>query len=103
MAAPAEEVDEFIDRVDEVSRLIDGLAAGTLPPEYIDAKLAARAQHKHRPPVVTKTSALPHGGTSQFPGDTAGASDAGEGDGEAAAAEVDVQRQAELMRKVRLS
>jgi hypothetical protein len=32
------EVEDFTDRVDEVTRLIAGLKDGSLPPEYIDRK-----------------------------------------------------------------
>ncbi|KAK9823542.1 hypothetical protein WJX72_003579 [[Myrmecia] bisecta] len=48
MGVPAlptpDEVEEFTDRVDEITRLIDGLQKGTLPPEYIDKKEQAREQ-----------------------------------------------------------
>ena len=32
------EADDFVDRVDEVSRLIEGLKDGTLPAEYVDQR-----------------------------------------------------------------
>ncbi|KAG2442702.1 hypothetical protein HXX76_002785 [Chlamydomonas incerta] len=37
-SAPEEDVEEFIGNVDEVHRLIEGLKAGTISPEYIDSK-----------------------------------------------------------------
>lgn len=33
------EADEFLSKVDEVSRLLEGLKAGSIPPEYIDTKV----------------------------------------------------------------
>jgi len=41
MPAP-EEVDGFLDSVSEVSRLIDGLKAGSISPEYVDSVLLAK-------------------------------------------------------------
>lgn len=35
------EVSEFSSKVDEVSNLIDGLAKGTISPQYVDSKLEA--------------------------------------------------------------
>ena len=37
------EVGEFVDKVDEISRLIDGLSKGTISPEYIDRKMEQKA------------------------------------------------------------
>jgi hypothetical protein len=37
------DVEDFIEDVDEVARLIDGLKAGTLPPDYVDARIAERS------------------------------------------------------------
>jgi hypothetical protein len=34
-----EEAEEFSKRADEIAMLVDGLAKGTLSPEYIDSKL----------------------------------------------------------------
>jgi hypothetical protein len=90
------DLDEFIDNVSEVSRLIDSLKAGTISPEYVDKKLAARAaqteQQKHSP----ATPGIPHTvtplPTAASAGDDADQDDA-ERKGEAA-------KQAELLRKV---
>ena len=38
--AGLEEAEDFLDRVNEVTRLIDGLKDGTLPPEYVDKREA---------------------------------------------------------------
>ena len=40
MAEP--DVEAFVQQVDEVSRLIEGLKAGTLSPDYVDTKIQAR-------------------------------------------------------------
>lgn len=34
----SEEADEFVSRVDEVSRLIDGLSTGKITPQYVEQK-----------------------------------------------------------------
>ena len=39
------EVDEFIENVDDVVRLVEGLKAGTISPEYVDSKLEQK-QHQ---------------------------------------------------------
>lgn len=36
------DIDDFLDSVSEVSRLIDGLHAGTITPEYIDSKILSK-------------------------------------------------------------
>jgi hypothetical protein len=38
----AEEVDDFTEKVDEVTRLIKGLQSGALPPEYIDKQIGEK-------------------------------------------------------------
>lgn len=48
----SEEADGFNARVDEVSMLIDGLSKGTISPEYIDSKLAAKAKKAEQAPKV---------------------------------------------------
>jgi hypothetical protein len=110
MTASPGEVDSFIENVDEVARLIDGLAAGTLPPEYIarrfEERLPRGAAPAPRPCAVPRPG--PHdaaNGKQGHPtccrdgGDAAGARDVhGEADDEAEAA-----RKADLMRKVRRS
>ena len=42
------EVGEFVDKVDELSRLIDGLAKGTISPEYIDRKMEQKSKAQDR-------------------------------------------------------
>lgn len=46
-AGPDEDVEAFIDKVSEVSRLVEGLKAGTISPEYVDRKQQLR-QDKER-------------------------------------------------------
>jgi hypothetical protein len=56
MAGPAlpsrEDADEFVGKIEEVSRLIDGLSRGTITPDYVDAKMDREAS-KSTPKVVT--------------------------------------------------
>jgi hypothetical protein len=92
----ASELDDFIDNVSEVSRLIDSLKAGTISPEYVDKKIAARAaqpEQQTRTPAIASTphTASPLSNTASA-GDDADLDDA-ERKGEAA-------KQAELLRKV---
>lgn len=42
MLPGSQEVEAFVDSVSEVSRLIEGLKAGTISPAYVDGKLAAQ-------------------------------------------------------------
>ena len=55
------EVGDFVDKVDELSRLIDGLSKGTISPEYIDRKLEQKAPSKEEsaraPPPVGSAAA----------------------------------------------
>ncbi|KAG2450163.1 hypothetical protein HYH02_000265 [Chlamydomonas schloesseri] len=44
LSAPEEDVEEFIGNVDEVHRLIEGLKAGTISPDYIDSKTKLKQQ-----------------------------------------------------------
>ncbi|GFR41120.1 hypothetical protein Agub_g1764 [Astrephomene gubernaculifera] len=39
-----EDVEDFLEKVDEVNRLIEGLKVGTISPEYIDTKLQLKQQ-----------------------------------------------------------
>lgn len=109
MAVDPGEVHDFLESVNEVSRLIDGLAAGTLPPEYVDGKIAARAQAAGSQRGPAPCAAARPGPTKRTAGSTqafhATGSDAeacrdagGPGGGE----EADAARKAELMRKVGL-
>jgi len=65
MAPPLDDpdVEEFLDNVNDVSMLIEGLKAGTISPEYIDkrqelkarsSKAPAASQTCHGPPNQTK-------------------------------------------------
>jgi hypothetical protein len=90
------DVEDFIDNVSEVSRLIESLKAGTISPEYVDKKIAARAAQQEQQKGSPAPPSTPHA-TSQPPlsaksSDSANQDDA-ERKGEAA-------RQAELLRKV---
>ena len=40
------EAEEFIDKVDDIARLINGLHEGTLPPEYIDSVLEEKEEKR---------------------------------------------------------
>jgi hypothetical protein len=91
--ASADEVDEFIDRVDEVTRLIDGLNSGTLPPDYIDRKI--EAQQRDRDAAAARTAPK---GPLPGPG-SRGASDAAASRDAGGTAKAEEARQAELMRK----
>jgi hypothetical protein len=92
----ASDLDDFIDNVSEVSRLIDSLKAGTISPEYVDKKLAARAAQPEQQKHIPATASIPHNAPARPPtvaaGDDADQDDA-ERRGEAA-------KQAELLRKV---
>eukprot|EP00951_Prasinocladus_malaysianus_P017978 scaffold142433_cov43-Prasinocladus_malaysianus.AAC.1 len=51
VAMPSEsEANDFMEKVDEVTRLIEGLREGTLPPSYVDSKMQAKedAERKER-------------------------------------------------------
>lgn len=51
-----EDADSFAEKVDEVSRLVDGLAKGTLTPDYVDAKMQRQAQQIQATKVQDKGS-----------------------------------------------
>ena len=94
--ASAGEVDDFIDHVDEVSRLINGLAAGTIPPDYVDRKVEQRQREQEAASAGAKgRPALPPGSRPQPPSgcDVDSSSDAD-------CAVEEEARQAGLMRKV---
>jgi hypothetical protein len=82
-----QDVDAFLDSVSEVSRLIDGLKAGTIPPEYVDGKIAQRSVKQQ---TESKLTAQQDVGPSP---DRAAAPDKDAADAAAA-------KQAELLRKV---
>jgi hypothetical protein len=84
------DVDAFLDSVSEVSRLIDGLKAGTLPPEYIDGKIAERTGKQQQ---VADAVQGPSAQTAAAPKTVVGRV-------AAAAADQDAGKQAELLRKV---
>jgi hypothetical protein len=84
VSADGQDIDAFLDSVSEVSRLIDGLKAGSITPEYVDNKIAQRSH-----PKPQKGQATPAAQQQNRPADEAAA------DKDAAAA-----KQAELLRKV---
>ena len=45
----AEEAEDFISKVDEVSRLIEGLKQGAITPDYIDKKVQAKQVRPFEP------------------------------------------------------
>lgn len=93
-----EDVDSFLDSVSEVTRLIDGLKAGTLPPDYVDKKIAERGEksskQKPKPAAAQASTASIKSATP-----TAAADGGGECD-DADAADTEAARQAELRRKL---
>lgn len=97
--ACTEDVDDFIERVDEVSRLINGLSAGTIPVDYVDRKIEQRRREQDAPAADAKArGALPPGSQPKAgPG-----SDADQGKDAEVAAKEEEARQADLMRKVRV-
>jgi hypothetical protein len=54
MAEP--DVQHFLDEVDEVSRLIDGLKSGALSPDYVDGKVARQGQKQLSNPAPPSPS-----------------------------------------------
>lgn len=91
---PKEDVEEFIENVDEISLLIEGLKAGTISPEYVDRKLEDK---KPKPREEPKKPAAKQ--PTQQKEDKVKA-DAAEED-EEAAKEKEEERKEELMKKVR--
>eukprot|EP00882_Tetradesmus_deserticola_P032283 GHRQ01036577.1.p1 GENE.GHRQ01036577.1~~GHRQ01036577.1.p1 ORF type:complete len:206 (-),score=36.62 GHRQ01036577.1:124-741(-) len=90
------DVEDFIDNVSEVSRLIESLKAGTISPEYVDKKLAARTpQPEQCEPSRTAPSISKASATHSCVAGTCGVAGqvAAERQGEA-------DKQAELLRKV---
>lgn len=90
------EVDDFLENVSQVSRLIDGLKAGTISPEYVDTKLQERDTKRSAGSQRGSTGAQAAAGRAPGGAPATGQADAG-GDVDGAAAEA---RQAKLMRKV---
>ena len=92
MLLPREDdVESFLDSVGEISLLIDGLKAGTISPEYIDSKIAARAA---LPPSGQLQSEQPAGSPPGVEGSSPGDEKALEG------SEISKEKQAALLRKV---
>ncbi|WIA44309.1 hypothetical protein OEZ86_007106 [Tetradesmus obliquus] len=90
------DVEDFIDNVSEVSRLIESLKAGTISPEYVDKKIAARTAQQEQQkgsPAAPSTPQATSKQASSDSADEAAEKDDAERKGEAA-------RQAELLRKV---
>lgn len=88
------DVDAFLDSVSEASRLIDGLKAGTISPEYIDTKISQRACPDTRGNNSAGQSA-PHSTTA-----AARQAQAVTAADEDAAVATDAAKQADLLRKV---
>ena len=89
-AASPEEVQDFLDNVDEAARLIGGLVAGTLPPDYVDRRADERAQKQQQKQTQQRQKQQQHN-KQEPPGDAENEDDSND---QAAA------RRAELMRKV---
>lgn len=53
------DLEDFLDNVSEVSRLIDGLKAGTVTPEYVDSKLDSKLAAKQQEKAPDKQH-VPH-------------------------------------------
>lgn len=80
------DVDAFLDSVSEASRLIEGLKAGVISPEFVDTKIAQRSQKQTlRSPAADQP----------LPQDSKAAQTADKD-----AADTEAARQAELLRKV---
>lgn len=55
-----EDVQDFLEQVDEISILVEGLKAGTISPEYVDGKLARKQAAAHSAVSTSNASkALP--------------------------------------------
>jgi hypothetical protein len=92
----AGDVEEFIDNVSEVSRLIDSLKAGTISPEYVDKKIAARTAQQEQQKADPAAPRSPQAALKDInlaATDESAVQDDAERKGEAA-------KQAELLRKV---
>jgi len=85
MVPSDQDVNAFLDNVSEVSRLIDGLKAGAISPEYVDTKIAQKSQKK-----ADTNKPIPSDAQAPAAEPAAGQD----------AAATDTARQAELMRKV---
>lgn len=88
MLPSEEELTDFLEDVSSVARLIEGLKAGTITPEFVDQKIAQRSQDK----IATKSS----GPAATKQSDSKAADAAVDRD----AAATDTTKQAELLRKV---
>lgn len=96
MLPPDGDVEAFIDSVSEVSRLVEGLKAGAISPEYVDSKIAQRSQKKQA--TSTAPSAAQQQASSSTPSAPTAAAQAKAADKDAA--DTEAARQAELARKV---
>lgn len=81
-----QDVTDFLEDVSSVSRLIDGLKAGTISPEYVDTKIAERAQSTKAYTIKQAAAAQDQRQQQQQATD--------------AAVAADTAKQAELLRKV---
>ena len=50
------EAESFLDEVDDVSRLIEGLHSGKISPEYVDKKIKQRDAEESRAAEATKAA-----------------------------------------------
>lgn len=55
----SEEADDFVSKVDEVSRLVDGLSTGKISPQYIDSKIN-QEQGRLSPKASSLVHQVPH-------------------------------------------
>ncbi|KAG2500046.1 hypothetical protein HYH03_002326 [Edaphochlamys debaryana] len=103
---PSEDVEEFMEKVDEVSRLIEGLKAGTISPDYIDSKMEQKKRKEEerqqaepqRPAGRGHVAALP---APESSGSTAASSDADVDQHAEVAAEAEAERRERAMQKVK--
>lgn len=95
-----EEVEEFVDRVSEVSRLIDGLRAGTLPVDYIDGKLKRRQEEQSVKAGPAKPEGAAKGAAPPSPPHAPGGAPPAQPAGAEADAEAEEERREKLMQKV---
>jgi hypothetical protein len=116
-----EDAEGFLEQVDEISRLVEGLKEGTISPEYIDSKLKFKQEKEAEKAAAKPKGALPAPGGAQAaargptasnpangpaggPASTAGTPDTEEDDAEAKAeaeAEAEEQRREQAMAKVK--
>eukprot|EP00198_Chlamydomonas_reinhardtii_P013934 XP_001703271.1 TPR domain-containing protein [Chlamydomonas reinhardtii] len=83
-SAPEVDVEEFIENVDEVHRLIEGLKAGTISPDYIDTKTKLKQEKEEEKKKRSAKESEGRGPTPAAPSTTeTAASSKDEGDDDA--------------------